>query len=195
MKKSFAILALGAVAMACSDQATSPQAKAVAPTSTAPTAQSAPSRAGLAADRRAVVQVVPDNVVGVAVGSCVGFDILADWTAEFRTIAVLDKAGNPAQTELVYRVTGQTKYYNSLRPDKLLYGGPGEGQAAHLNYVNGSVVVSALQWKVVVPGVGPIFIDAGEITFDLATDVITHEGGHHQYYEGDFAALCQSLTP
>lgn len=165
------------------------------PTSTAPSAQSAPSPAGLAADRRTDISVVPDNVVGVAIGSCIGFDVLADWTAEFRTVAVVDKAGNPAQEQLVYRVTGRTTYYNSLQPDKLLYGGPGEGQAAHLNYVNGSVVVSALQWKVVVPGVGPIFMDAGEITFDLATGAITHAGGHHQYYEGDFAALCQALTP
>jgi len=180
MTKLLGILTLGAVVISCSDQATSPQVTATA---------------GLAAARRADVQVVPDNVVGVAVGSCEGFDILADWTAEFRTIAVADQSGNPAQEQLVYRVIGQTKYYNSLQPDKLLYGGPGEGQAAHLNYVNGSVVVSALQWKVVVPGVGPIFLDAGEITIDLATGAITHAGGHHQYYEGDFAALCQALTP
>ncbi len=169
---------------ACKDQPVAPR-----------TESAAPMTVGLAAASRADVTVVPDIVVGLPIGNCNGFDVLADWTAEFRTVLVVDKAGTPAHEQMVYHVNGPSTYYNSVKPEVRLRGGPGEGQAAHLNFVNGTVVVAGLLWKVVLPGGGRILMDTGEQTFDLATGVITHTGGHHQYYEGDFGTLCQALTP
>ena len=185
MKTTWRMLGLAALLVtlaACKDQPVAPQADAQVV-------------AGPMAAGRATVTVVPDVVVGTVVGSCVGFDILADWTADWRTVVVADKAGNPAQEQMVYHVNGPSTYYNSVHPEMRLRGGPGEGQDAHLSFVKGTVVVAGLQWKVVLPGVGPIFMDAGELTIDMATNVITHTGGHHQWYESDFGALCQALTP
>ncbi len=63
------------------------------------------------------------------------------------------------------------------------------------DYDNGNIVVAGPVWRVVLPGVGPIFMDVGEVKLDIATFTITHTGGTHQFWESDLAALCDALTP
>lgn len=44
--------------------------------------------------------------------------------------------------------------------------------------------VAGLVWSLNVPGHGVIALDAGTVTFDLATGEILHEGGPHQVLHG-----------
>jgi hypothetical protein len=155
----------------------------------------APSTPDLSADRRANIQSFQDNVVGFRLGTCSGFDILVDWTAELRQVSVTDAAGSLDRAEWIYHILGQSKYYNSLDPSLAVYGGPGEMETDHFDYDGHSLLRAGPIWRIVLPGTGPILMDVGEVSLDLSTGVITHSGGLHLSQPGDFAALCDALTP
>jgi hypothetical protein len=65
---------------------------------------------------------------------------------------------------------------------------------------NGQVVLeepferqAGIQYHVVVPGAGVVLIDAGRLVFDALGDLV-FQGGRHQVWDGDVAALCAALT-
>jgi hypothetical protein len=51
-------------------------------------------------------------------------------------------------------------------------------------------------YNIQVPGHGNVLLDAGNIIMDFSTDPATvlHEGGPHQQFSGDVAALCDYLS-
>jgi hypothetical protein len=51
-------------------------------------------------------------------------------------------------------------------------------------------------YNIQVPGLGNVLLDAGNIIMDFSTDPATvlHEGGPHQQFSGDVAALCDYLA-
>jgi hypothetical protein len=160
----------------------------------------APTLPHLSAARSADVQDFTDAVSGFFVGSCQGFDVLSDWTADWHIVMQYDEEGTPHRQVSVYRLLGQSRYYNSTRPDLAVYGGPAEIQNAIWEYDRGVILLAGPTWRIVLPGSGPIFVDIGEVTIDLAAFlsgqiVVTHSGGHHQWFENDFGALCTALTP
>lgn len=161
----------------------------------APDTEQAPAIPSLSANGQARIRVIPYNVVGVDLGSCGGFDILADWSAELRILEVFDQDGADTLRKETYDIIGQTTYYNSDLPNLLIRGGPGEGENVIYRFNQSYAIVTGLIWRVVLPGIGPIFLDAGAVKFDLATGAVTYAGGQHQYWEGDFGALCAALTP
>jgi hypothetical protein len=48
--------------------------------------------------------------------------------------------------------------------------------------------------KVTVPGTGVVFLDVGRIVTNQAGNIITFEAGPHQFFDGDFDALCTALA-
>ena len=146
--------------------------------------------------RRTDIQRLPDVVAGLYQSSCPsGFDILADWTGEIFLLMQNDKDGNPHLVVQGYHVNGRSSYYNSNRPDLIVYGGPAETQIVVWHYDQDWIGISGPAWRVVLPGVGPIFIDVGVIKVNLTTFEVIHEAGTHQMWNSDFAALCEALTP
>jgi hypothetical protein len=54
------------------------------------------------------------------------------------------------------------------------------------------VKVVGTVYNVQIPGGGNVLLDAGDIVMDVSTDppTVVHEGGPHQQFSGDVAALC-----
>jgi hypothetical protein len=61
-----------------------------------------------------------------------------------------------------------------------------------VDFATGRANIAGVVFKAVVPGVGPVFLDIGLITVDRAGNVY-FSAGPHQFFEGDFAALCAAL--
>jgi hypothetical protein len=148
-----------------------------------------------AARRTAIERGLTDHVAGAYLGSCSGFDILSDWDAEIQFNLHFDKDGNLVRQETLYHLIGLSAYYNSVDPNLVLYGGPNETQNIHWDYVDGWLLSAGPVWRLVVPGYGPILMETGVWKVDLATWTITHSAGQNQVLDGDFASLCDALTP
>jgi hypothetical protein len=145
--------------------------------------------------RAEVIRDIPDVVVGLNLGSCGTFDILADWTASLSLTFHYDQDGNLVWLNSTYRTIGRSRYYNSSDPAIEVAGGPGEFQATRVDLVDGVARGSGPSYKVTLPGYGAIFFETGTFTVDLSTNAVTHNSGQNQLLEADFAALCRALTP
>lgn len=161
----------------------------------APSGQSlTPTARSLSTSARIDIERASEVIVGYNAGTCpAGFDVLMDWTGEFRHSRRYDKDGNLAQEAWVYRYSDGS-LYNSAHPEVSLSSGPGETQIFNFFYDKGYFVSAGPVARVVVPGLGPIYVDIGMVKIDLATFTITHEGGTHQFWEGDLTGLCAALT-
>jgi hypothetical protein len=58
----------------------------------------------------------------------------------------------------------------------------------------GEVVVVGMFVKVIIPGEGPIFHDAGRVELD-SDGILTFSAGRHDYFEGNDDALCAAFQP
>lgn len=58
----------------------------------------------------------------------------------------------------------------------------------------GEVVIVGLFVKVIIPGEGPIFHDAGRVELD-SDGILTFSAGRHDYFEGNDDALCAAFQP
>jgi len=147
--------------------------------------------------RTEVIKNIPDNVVGLAIGTCDGFDILSDWSALQQLTLHYDKDGNLVREGFHYRLLGQSRYYNSTDPSVGVLGGPGEVNPGSFDFVNNTLVSSGDSWKIKLPGYGTIFHETGRTVFDMSTSpwTIVRDTGHNQFNDQDFAALCEALTP
>jgi hypothetical protein len=184
MRKSLLNLVPVLFLVACEHEPVAPNIHSLAPTARA-----------LSTSGRTDIERASEVIVGYYSGTCPGgFDALSDWTGEFRHSRRYDKDGNLVQEAWVYRYLDGS-VYNSVHPEVSLSTGPGETQIFNFFYDKGYFISAGPIARVVVPGVGPIFMDIGMVRIDLATFTITHEGGPHQYWEGDVAALCAALTP
>jgi hypothetical protein len=76
----------------------------------------APTLRGLSTGARTDIERGSVPVVGASYGTCTGgFDVLADWTAEFRHSMRYDRDGNLVQDLWVYRYSDGS-VYNSRWP-------------------------------------------------------------------------------
>lgn len=76
-----------------------------------------------------------------------------------------------------------------------MVGGPGEIQNSRFDFVNNTLTFSGLSWKITLAGYGTILFETGLSVIDLTTGIITRDTGQNQLNAGDFAALCEALTP
>ena len=155
----------------------------------------APTMPQVSLDRRTTIeQIGPIEVTGEFVGSCSTFDVAVAYSFEVRHIVHLDKHGVERTAEWLVRY-GPGRYYNVDDPSRFVLSGPGEVQNSHWQTVDGWLVSAGTIVKVVVPGVGPIFMETGAWKVDIATWTFYHDSGHNQYLAGDVAALCLLLVP
>jgi len=147
------------------------------------------------ASSRTDIQRTTDPYVGFFLGSCDGFDVVADFVAELQINSHYDRDGNLARQEFLFHTVGQAIVYNSAHPEAAVLSGSGEGQNAHWDYVNGWFQGAGMIFRITLPGRGPIFMETGLIRLNIETFEITHFTGHNQWVDGDLAALCAVLTP
>lgn len=138
----------------------------------------------------------PLTLVGIPVGNCGDFNILTDYTVHSEFTLFYDNEGTPIRlTRKVFVENGTSIYYNSNDPSYWLAGGPGERELNQFDLTTGIVATTGVSYKVVLPGSGVIFINAGRIVMNVATREIYFEAGQTQWYDGDFEALCSALRP
>src|SRR5215212_8150700 len=120
---------------------------------------------------------------------CKGFTILDDYVLDYTLRQFFDQDGNLVKMEET--VSGTDTFINSET-----------GKAIAAPYHNNVLIdpeadlgaSAGIIFKVTVPGAGAVFLDVGRIVTNQAGDIITFEAGPHQFFEGDFAALCAALA-
>ena len=138
------------------------------------------------ADAPIIVGPITDS--GTAfIWDCGAFDILDEYVVNFTVRRMRDRDGTVIR--LVEQVWGVDTFVNSVT-----------GKALPAPYHNNTFVdfaagranIAGIIFKVVVPGVGPVFMDLGMITTDRE-DNVYFRAGPHQFFDGDFNALCAAL--
>ena len=141
-----------------------------------------------AARPEAPIIVGPITDSGTAfIWDCGAFDILDEYVVTFTVRRMRDRDGKVIR--LVEQVSGVDTFVNSVT-----------GKALPAPYHNNTFVdlaagranIAGIIFKVVVPGVGPVFMDLGMINVDRE-DNVYFSAGPHQFFDGDFEALCRAL--
>ena len=140
----------------------------------------------------------PFAETGAVVGQCDGFEVWADWVALITWVDVLDKDGQWVRSTQHYKVLGESHYYNSEDPDRVVAGGPGETENMNLDAASGVFYVHGLSWKARVPGYGLIWGETGNFVaqcdpYTFQNCEVASNTGHNQYNDQDLAALCDYL--
>jgi hypothetical protein len=135
-------------------------------------------------------QPVPvfETVSGTAfVADCGTFEIWDEFELTSSGHLYLDKNGDPMR--IVQHVWGSDRLYNPENGNSFS-GTINAGEIVDL--VGGQATESGQVFRIVVPGAGALFLDVGRFTIDFE-DGLVFLKGRHQYFEGDFAALCAAL--
>ena len=138
------------------------------------------------ADAPIIVGPISDS--GTAfIWSCGAFDILDEYVVNFTVRRMRDRNGTVIR--LVEQVWGVDTFVNSVTGKRLP--APYHNNT-FVDFAAGQANIAGIIFKVVVPGVGPVFMDLGMITVDRQ-DNVYFRAGPHQAFDGDFAALCEAL--
>lgn len=127
------------------------------------------------------------------VTDCGDFRVMDDaWVIE-DVKDFFDKNGNLIRSQIHF--TAFDDLYRDDDPDGIHLTG-----TAHLNArvsfdTNGDALWTqqGLAVAIIVPGYGPLFLDAGKLVFNMDNDweLIFSAGKHHDWNFGDFEALCE----
>jgi hypothetical protein len=63
-----------------------------------------------------------------------------------------------------------------------------------IDFTTGLGASSGIVFKLIVPGMGPVFMDIGRVISNRDGSIVTFEAGPHQFTDGDFAAVCRALA-
>jgi hypothetical protein len=139
------------------------------------------------ADAKAPEVIGPIHDEGQDVlGSCGDFEVVDNWILNFTLRFMLDSSGN--RIRLVEETWGVDNFTNSVTGKTLA--GPYHNNT-FVDFDADRAIITGVVFKAVVPGVGPVFLDIGRIVF--AGEDLEFLAGPHQFFSGDFDALCASL--
>jgi hypothetical protein len=106
-----------------------------------------------------------------------------------------DEFGDPVKLQISIHVT-ESQYYNNMEPDKFVTqgkNGVGENQTNMID-VTGDEHWSGLPFRLTIPGVGHVLLDAGTWFWDQSEGTLVHHGPDFALAEGDTGlALCEAL--
>ena len=121
------------------------------------------------------------------------------WTDGEESIAEkwwYDESGDPVKLQFSVRIRS-SKYYNGGDPGKSITQGTkgvGENQSYKDDFITEDEHWSGLPFRLTVPGIGHVLLDAGTWKWDAAEETLTHNGPDFVLSEGDVdAALCEAL--
>lgn len=133
---------------------------------------------------------IPDAFLFI--GECDGFEIINVSDLEITVTSFFDNNGDFVRNRAIFKVLNSV-YFNSVDPGLSLEGGPGEVEIGHFNAVENTLALTGASFRVTVPGVGVIYLDAGRTLFDFNTGEIT-KSGPSDFEDGNVDALCDALT-
>lgn len=137
------------------------------------------------------------NFLNAPVASCApwGYDflILADGSIQFKETWFLDKDGNLERMHVLFRVSGDSVYKNSVNPSKKLDLSPGWGASRWVDWTTGDMVQAGAYTKVTVPGYGAVALGVGRLAIN-SSGIVTFQAGKANFVNGDLAMLCSVLA-
>lgn len=146
--------------------------------------------AGLAG--RPVKEDIDTVFLGLFIGDCGSFNVLSDSAARGHIKLWFDREGN--LTRLSFHANYDTIYYSDADSDSFL-ASHGEVENTHIDYIDGTIAVTGVIYKLTIPGYGVVFHEAGRLVIDLETDEILFEAGPSDFHDENLDALCAALAP
>lgn len=146
--------------------------------------------AGLAA--KPVKQEIDAVFLGLFIGDCGSFNVLANSAARGHMKLWFDAEGN--LTRLFLHANYDSVYYADSDPDSFLVT-RGEVENDHIDFIDGTIAVTGLLYKLNIPGHGVVFHEAGRIVIDLETGETVFEAGPSDFHDENLDALCSALAP
>ena len=138
------------------------------------------------ADAPIIIGPITDE--GVAfIWDCGDFEILDQYVSNFVVRRMRNRDGRVIR--LVEQVWGVDTFVNSVNGNAIP--APYHNNT-FVDLVAGRADIAGVIFKAIVPGVGPVFMDIGMITADRE-DNVYFRAGPHQFFDGDFDALCAAL--
>ena len=126
---------------------------------------------------------------------CGDFDVRVLATTRERQTLFFDKEGNEVRLRIALHVSDAI-YYNSSNPDLYIQqgaSGTGENLMIMIDLKTGTERYSGAPYRITIPGVGPLYIEAGHWTWDGENFV--SKGVFMFPEEGTGSALCDALSP
>lgn len=126
---------------------------------------------------------------------CDGFQVLSDYNVEGFFQLKFDEDGNLVSARTHGKFT-EDVWYNSEHPDIRIAAGPGEVQNEGYDFLGDppTVAIAGIASKVTFPGYGVVFLDTGNIVFDLDTGEILFKRGPSDFYDGNGSIICSVLS-
>ena len=118
---------------------------------------------------------------------CGDFEVLDRYVLNVTVRRMLDRFGN--RIRLIEEVWGVDTFVNSATGKEIA--APYHNNT-FVDFSTGRADIAGVIFKVVVPGVGPVFMDVGLVTVDRAGNVY-FSAGPHQYEDGNVGTLCEAL--
>ena len=107
-----------------------------------------------------------------------------------------DETGEAVRYKLKAQIT-ESIYYNNMDPDKNISqgkNGVGEGFSFLWDLTTGDQHWSGALFRITIPGVGHVLLDAGTWKYDASEDNFVHHGPDYALAEGETGlALCEAL--
>lgn len=126
---------------------------------------------------------------------CGDYDVLVDFTYRVMETLFYDKDSVPVKLHFSAHVSNSV-FYNSVDPDIFIQQGAdgvGMNEQFRMNLITGEWNSTGAHWRITLPGIGPLFVYAGNIYFDGET--IHFSGRYFFPEEGTGSALCEALAP
>jgi hypothetical protein len=148
----------------------------------------------LAGGARPAAAAAPERSESVLQGSqvlahCPGFDVLDQYDATVVTTRFVDQAGTTVELRL--SIQGTDTYVRSDTGRAIVQPTRFTARIDQQALVN---ISAGLVYRLVVPGLGNVLLDAGRTVYDFATGSFVFLAGPHQVTTGDTAGLCAAFA-
>jgi hypothetical protein len=121
------------------------------------------------------------------------------WTKGFQKETEMlwfDEDDEPVRLKLTVHIT-ESEYYNYQEPAKTVSqgkNGVGEGFIYTFDFITGDEHWSGNLFRITIPGVGHVLLDAGTWFYDASEDILVHHGPDYALAVGETGlALCEAL--
>lgn len=122
------------------------------------------------------------------IADCSAFQVFDQYVTNWSGIIKTDSSGAPIG--VVQRLWGSDRLYNSVT-------GKSVSDTVHsgeqVDFIAGTATGTGNTFRVVLPGLGTVFVDVGRIVIDFSSGP-EFAAGQHQYFGLDFAQLCAVLS-
>ena len=130
-----------------------------------------------------------------AIVACGDYDVRTAALIRGKETLFFDKDDNPIRLRISWLIS-EAIYYNSLNPDIYIQQGKvgvGENMQLSINLVTGAERWTGANFRITLPGIGPLWVRAGHGTWD--GENYAWNGAFILPEAGTGSALCEALAP